>query len=340
MSLVRALQMSKRRLNREQHCLLRCVLLYMSGTWWQNSIQQAQSPWWQCLRHAYFRFWSETERAWCHWTPLLTRTSTNAYGATSLCPGRAQRTADATPGSSFLRREMRCRAPTAGCLTQLMVSPPPQKENRWIDCQLEVGTTLAFLLSMSHFKFEVSFGFLSPNYMGLGTWFFVKPQNGLVWLVAALVVFSRFFRHKIGPLSSNHFFSKLEAFYDSNYSLFFRSFEKSKKTMIRTKLLLVRASPILLSARKSDRLPYLHWKLIPVKIEAPQKGLRPRQASIWRDESKSAVYIFVGALFTCFKMRGQKWITQNIQGRVGFSLPRAFQRWSENCSSPCGFFGN
>ena len=36
----------------------------------------------------------------------------------------------------------------------------------WITCQLEVGITLAFLLSRSNFKSEASFGFLSPNYTG------------------------------------------------------------------------------------------------------------------------------------------------------------------------------
>ena len=36
----------------------------------------------------------------------------------------------------------------------------------WIDCQLEVGTTLAFLLSRSNVKSETSFGFLGPNYTG------------------------------------------------------------------------------------------------------------------------------------------------------------------------------
>ena len=29
-------------------------------------------------------------------------------------------------------------------------------------------------------------------------------------------------------------------------------------------------------------------------------------------------------------------ITENIPGRYGFSLPRAFQRWSQNCCSPSG----
>ena len=33
----------------------------------------------------------------------------------------------------------------------------------WIACQLEVGTTLAFLLTRSNFKSETNFGFLDPN---------------------------------------------------------------------------------------------------------------------------------------------------------------------------------
>ena len=40
-------------------------------------------------------------------------------------------------------------------------------------CQLEDKTTLTFLLLRSDFKSETSFGFLSPNYTGQATWFFL-----------------------------------------------------------------------------------------------------------------------------------------------------------------------
>ena len=39
----------------------------------------------------------------------------------------------------------------------------------WIERRLQVGRTLAFLLAMSDFKSETSFGFLSPNYTGQPT---------------------------------------------------------------------------------------------------------------------------------------------------------------------------
>ena len=43
------------------------------------------------------------------------------------------------------------------------------KDYSWIERQLQVGRTLAFLLARSDFKPETSFGFLSPNYTGQPT---------------------------------------------------------------------------------------------------------------------------------------------------------------------------
>ena len=50
--------------------------------------------------------------------------------------------------------------------------------------------------------------------------------------------------------------------------------------MFRTKQSLVRASTILLSARKSARLPEMPKKITPEQTEAPQKGLRHLYNSI------------------------------------------------------------
>ena len=60
--------------------------------------------------------------------------------------------------------------------------------------------------------------------------FFVKPQNSLVWLVTASGrwCFPGGFRHKTGPLSSNGFFSKSEAYYDRNFSSLNKTFEKKR----------------------------------------------------------------------------------------------------------------
>ena len=55
----------------------------------------------------------------------------------------------------------------------------------WIAHHLDIGRILAFLLSMSGFKSETSFGFLIENYTGHVLWTFVKPQIELVWPVFA-----------------------------------------------------------------------------------------------------------------------------------------------------------
>ena len=44
-----------------------------------------------------------------------------------------------------------------------------QTRYSWITHQMDIGTTLAFLLSRSDFKSETSFGFPSPNYTGQST---------------------------------------------------------------------------------------------------------------------------------------------------------------------------
>ena len=94
---------------------------------------------------------------------------------------------------------------------------------------------------MSDLKTGTSFGFLSPNYTRQSTDFFVKPQNGLVALVFEKRCFSGIFRDKIGPLSSNHFFSKSEANYERKSSSLNTFFEKNRPI---TKLSLVHASTI------------------------------------------------------------------------------------------------
>ena len=59
----------------------------------------------------------------------------------------------------------------------------------WIAHQMEIGTTLAFLLLRSDFKFETSFGFPAQTTRGKVLDFFVKPQNRLVTLVFEKGVF-------------------------------------------------------------------------------------------------------------------------------------------------------
>ena len=112
--------------------------------------------------------------------------------------------------------------------------------------------------------------------------------------------------------------------------------------MFRTKLRwYLRASTILSSARRSAELPYITKKSIRQQTEAPQKDLRPRQTSIRRDESNSALTIFSGQhLESYFENTGQNDFYKNSQNRFGFSLPRAFQWWSRNCRSPSGLLAN
>jgi len=59
--------------------------------------------------------------------------------------------------------------------------------------------------------------------------FFVKHQNGLVMLVFAKRCFPGFCMHKIGPLSSNHFFSELQVYYKRKFSTQLRIFKKKSK---------------------------------------------------------------------------------------------------------------
>ena len=62
----------------------------------------------------------------------------------------------------------------------------------------------------------------------------------------------------------------------------------------------VHASTISSSSGISAWLPEMTKKIISVQTEAPQKGLRPWQTSIWRGKSKSTVPIFVSTLFGKF----------------------------------------
>ena len=49
-----------------------------------------------------------------------------------------------------------------------------------------LGVKPAYLLSVSDFKSETSFGFFNKNTRGKLLLFCVKPQNGLVWSVSVL----------------------------------------------------------------------------------------------------------------------------------------------------------
>ena len=92
---------------------------------------------------------------------------------------------------------------------------------------------------------------IPPLKLHKSKYLFFKPQNGLVALVFAKRCFQVFFGHKIGLLSSNRFFSGLKVYYERKSSTRLRIFEKFKKTIFRTKLLLGRASMILSNARRS-----------------------------------------------------------------------------------------
>ena len=83
---------------------------------------------------------------------------------------------------------------------------------------------------------------------------------------------------------------------------------------------------------------HLWWKSICHQSKGPQKGLRPRQTSIQRGESKSSGFCFYwGHLFACFKNKRAKNDHRKIEPwRSGFSSPRACQWWSQNCRSPSG----
>ena len=106
-------------------------------------------------------------------------------------------------------------------------------------------------------------------------------------------------------------------------SLDFRIF--FEKTMFHTKLLLERARVKLSSACKSALLPGTNKKSICQQTEAPQKGLRPRQTSIQPGESKSAGYLFVGAMFPLvLKIGGQKMTTEKYTRKIWILLAESF----------------
>ena len=69
--------------------------------------------------------------------------------------------------------------------------------------QFDTGRTPEFLLLVTDFKSDISFGILIKKYMGHAFWiFFVKPQNGLLWPNFCVLkkVFSRGFH--IGTVSA------------------------------------------------------------------------------------------------------------------------------------------
>ena len=80
--------------------------------------------------------------------------------------------------------------------------------------------------------------------------FFTKSQNGLVTLVFKKRVFQGDFRDN-RPFELKLIFSESEVYYERNCSLLNTTFKKIEESMFRTKLSLVRASTVLLSARRS-----------------------------------------------------------------------------------------
>ena len=80
---------------------------------------------------------------------------------------------------------------------------------------IDIGRTAAFLLLMSNFKSETSFGFLIKNNTGHVFWILVKPQNGLAWPVFGFWkrCFPGGFMHSIDPVSSNWMFYWVKLLY-------------------------------------------------------------------------------------------------------------------------------
>ena len=63
------------------------------------------------------------------------------------------------------------------------VASKASHKHSWIAHQMDIKTTLEFLLLRSDFKSETSFGFPSQNKTRQDTWILCKLQNGLVTLV-------------------------------------------------------------------------------------------------------------------------------------------------------------
>ena len=84
----------------------------------------------------------------------------------------------------------------------------------WIGCQLDIGRTPAFLLSISNFNSEVNFGFLTKNFTGHGIWFFAKSQHGLFGAFSYFVfwAFSRGFWIRVSAVEL-----KLNLFTQTSY---------------------------------------------------------------------------------------------------------------------------
>ena len=74
----------------------------------------------------------------------------------------------AVEGKTWVFSSLRCSlfslVSLVTCLVRLAALA--LKEYTWIVHQMDIGTTLAFLLSRSVFKSETSFGFPSQNYTG------------------------------------------------------------------------------------------------------------------------------------------------------------------------------
>ena len=90
----------------------------------------------------------------------------------------------------------------------------------WIAYQLEVGTTLAFMLLRSDFKSVTSVWLLNPNCTGYVAWFFVKPQNRLFAFFVSVfnLVSNSGFQGVLDTISAlwaqNRYFSESEVRYE------------------------------------------------------------------------------------------------------------------------------
>ena len=69
----------------------------------------------------------------------------------------------------------------------------------WIAHQLDIGTTSLILLSRSDFKSQISFGFLNKPTRGMLLVIFCKTSKHARLTSRRVLVFSRGFRHNIGP---------------------------------------------------------------------------------------------------------------------------------------------
>ena len=110
--------------------------------------------------------------------------------------------------------------------------------------------------------------------------------------------------------------------------------------MFPTKLSLVYEITILSSARRSAWLPWLTKQIICHWFEAPQKGLRPLNKSVWRGESESAWSSDVRTLFgKLFWKKRSKWLLQNWTKQIWIFLVESFPMVVSELSWPFWFAG-